>query len=67
VSIFGTSKERQLTERVDQALADDILSDDEQDKLFEFARSLGIVALRRGWMGIEPTQPALGLAPYCLL
>jgi hypothetical protein len=42
VSIFGKSKERQLTERVDQALADDILSDDEQDKLFEFARSLGI-------------------------
>src|SRR3989440_3544792 len=40
--MFGKSKERQLTERVDQALADDILSDDEQNKLFEFARSLGI-------------------------
>jgi hypothetical protein len=40
--LFGDSKEKQLTAHVDQALADDILSDDEQDKLFEFARSLGI-------------------------
>src|SRR5206468_2018049 len=42
MGLFGNSKERQLTEDVDQALADDILSDDDQDKLFEFARSLGI-------------------------
>src|SRR5712692_8691470 len=40
--LFGDSKEKQLTNYVDQLLADDILSDDEQDKLFEFARSLGI-------------------------
>jgi hypothetical protein len=40
--LFGDSKEKQLTKYVDQLLADDILSDDEQDKLFEFARSLGI-------------------------
>ena len=40
--MFGDSKEKQLTEHIDQVLADDILSDDDQDKLFEFARSLGI-------------------------
>jgi hypothetical protein len=40
--LFGDSKEKQLTKYVDQLLADDILSDEEQDKLFEFARSLGI-------------------------
>jgi len=40
--LFGDSKEKQLTEHIDQVLADDILSDDDQDKLFEFARSLGI-------------------------
>ena len=42
MGLFGNSKEKQLTERVDQALADDILSDEEQDQLFEFARSLGM-------------------------
>src|SRR5450759_2546509 len=42
MGLFGNSKEKQLTERVDQALADDILSDEEQDHLFEFARSLGM-------------------------
>jgi hypothetical protein len=40
--MFGDSKEKQLTNYVDQLLADDILSDEEHDKLFEFARSLGI-------------------------
>ena len=40
--MFGDSKEKQLTERVDQALADDVLTDEEHDQLFEFARSLGI-------------------------
>jgi hypothetical protein len=40
--LFGDSKEKQLTEHVDQALADDILSDDDQHQLFEFARSLGL-------------------------
>jgi hypothetical protein len=40
--MFGDSKEKQLTAQVDQALADDILSDDEHHKLFEFARSLGL-------------------------
>lgn len=40
--MFGDSKEKQLEKYVDQVLADDILSDEEQDKLFEFARSLGI-------------------------
>jgi hypothetical protein len=40
--LFGDSKEKQLTEHVDQALADDILSVDDQHKLFEFARSLGL-------------------------
>ena len=40
--MFGDGKEKQLTQRVDQALADDILSDEEQNKLFEFARSLGL-------------------------
>jgi len=40
--LFGDSKEKQLEKYVDQVLADDILSDEEQDKLFEFARSLGI-------------------------
>jgi hypothetical protein len=42
MGLFGNNKEKQLTERVDQALADDILSDQEQDELFEFARSLGL-------------------------
>jgi hypothetical protein len=42
MGLFGNNKEKQLTERVDQALADDILSDEEQDQLFEFARSLGM-------------------------
>src|SRR5438445_724133 len=40
--MVGDSKEKQLEKYVDQVLADDILSDEEQDKLFEFARSLGI-------------------------
>jgi hypothetical protein len=40
--LFGESKEKQLMKYIDQLLADDILSDEEQDKLFEFARSLGI-------------------------
>ena len=42
MGLFGKSKQEQLTEYADQLLADDILSDQEQDKLFEFARSLGI-------------------------
>lgn len=42
MGLFGNSKEKQLTEYADQLLADDILSDQEQDKLFEFARSLGL-------------------------
>ena len=40
--LFGDSKEKQLANYADQLLADDILSDEEQNKLFEFARSLGI-------------------------
>ena len=40
--MFGNSKEKQLAEYVAQVLADDFLSDAEQDKLFAFARSLGI-------------------------
>ena len=40
--MFGDSKEKQLTKYVDKLLADDTLSDDEQNKLFAFARSLGI-------------------------
>jgi hypothetical protein len=40
--LFGDSKEKQLTKYADQLMADDVLSDEEQDKLFEFARSLGI-------------------------
>ena len=40
--MFGNSKEKQLAERIDQALADDVLSDDEQQQLFDFARSLGL-------------------------
>ena len=40
--MFGDSKEKQLEKYVDQVLAHDVLSDEEQDKLFEFARSLGI-------------------------
>jgi hypothetical protein len=40
--LFGDSKEKQLTKYIDELLADDILSDEEQDKLFEFARSVGI-------------------------
>jgi len=40
--LFGDSKEKQLTKYVDQLLAAEILSDEGQDKLFEFARSLGI-------------------------
>jgi hypothetical protein len=42
MGLFGSSKEKQLTEYADQLLADDILTDEEQDKLFEFARSLGM-------------------------
>lgn len=42
MGLFGDSKEKQLAEHVEQALADDILSDDDQHKLFEVARSLGI-------------------------
>jgi hypothetical protein len=42
MGLFGNSKEKQLAEYSDQLLANDILSDDEQGKLFEFARSLGI-------------------------
>ena len=51
--MFGNSKEKQLIEYVDQVLADDILSDDEQDKLFAFARSLGIDFNQ--WMNQHPT------------
>jgi hypothetical protein len=40
--VFGNSKDKQLAERVDQALADDRLSDEEEHQLFEFARSLGL-------------------------
>jgi hypothetical protein len=40
--MFGDGKEKQLTEYADQLLADDILTDEEHDKLFEFAKSLGM-------------------------
>ena len=40
--MFGNNKEKQLTEYADKLLADDILSDDDQHNLFEFARSLGL-------------------------
>jgi hypothetical protein len=42
MGLFGNSKERQLAEYADELVANDILSDEEQHKLFEFARSLGI-------------------------
>jgi hypothetical protein len=42
MGLFGNSKEKQLTNYADQLLADDSLTDEEQNKLFAFARSLGI-------------------------
>lgn len=42
MGLFGNPKERQLAERIEAALADDVLSDAEQDDLFAFARSLGL-------------------------
>lgn len=42
MGLFGDRQEKQLAEHLDKALAGDALSDDDQQELFGFARSLGI-------------------------
>jgi hypothetical protein len=40
--MFGSSKEKQLTEYANKVLADDILTEDEQHQFLEFAETIGV-------------------------